>query len=33
MAYENAMPTASCNRIYFSSSGSGGLDLFYADKM
>ncbi len=31
-AYENAEPTASCTRIYFSASGSGGLDLFYADK-
>jgi len=31
-AYENAMPTANCSRIYFSSTGSGGLDLFYADQ-
>ncbi len=30
--YENAMPTTACTRIYFSSAGSGGLDLFYADK-
>ncbi len=31
-AYENAEPTSSCTRIDFSASGSGGLDLFYADK-
>jgi hypothetical protein len=31
-AYENAAPTSNCQRIYFSNSGNGGLDLFYADK-
>jgi len=31
-AYQYAVPTQSCTRIYFSASGSGGLDLFYADK-
>ncbi len=30
-AHQNAAPTAGCGRIYFSGSGSGGLDLFFAD--
>jgi hypothetical protein len=31
-AHQYAVPTLSCARLYFSASGSGGLDLFYADK-
>jgi hypothetical protein len=31
-AHQNAAPVAGCARIYFSASGSGGLDLFFADK-
>ncbi|HSQ68129.1 MAG TPA: hypothetical protein VLM85_33190 [Polyangiaceae bacterium] len=31
-AYQYAVPTSSCARLYFSASGSGGLDLYYADK-
>lgn len=30
-AHQNAVPTAGCGRIYFSGSGAGGLDLFFAD--
>lgn len=29
--YQYAAPTGSCGRIYFSSTGNGGLDLFFAD--
>lgn len=30
-AYQFAVPTSNCGRIYFSGAGSGGLDLFFAD--
>ena len=30
-AYQYAAPTGSCGRIYFSSPGSGGMDLLFAD--
>lgn len=31
-AHKNAAPTAGCGRLYFSGAGSGGFDLFFADK-
>jgi hypothetical protein len=31
-AYENAMPTTSCTRIYFCSASGSANNLYYADK-
>jgi hypothetical protein len=31
-AYENAMPTTSCTRIYFCSTAGSATNLYYADK-